>query len=151
MSSLRVGLHRYHSYWPTYKVDSVITHAGGGKQQQLQLPFILGAWGSVVAKALCYKPEGRWFQTRWGECIFFNVHNPSGLTRPWGLLSLTEMSTRSRKIMFLRSRARPVRRADNLTAICVDCRDSVGSLISHNPIGLQCLLRRWIYFNYHSF
>jgi hypothetical protein len=28
------------------------------------------------------------------------------------------MSTRSRKIMFLGSRARPVRRAENLTAIC---------------------------------
>jgi hypothetical protein len=31
---------------------------------------------------------------------------------------LTEMSTRSRKLMFLGSKARPVRRADNLTAIC---------------------------------
>jgi hypothetical protein len=36
-----------------------------------------------------------------------------GFTQP-----LTEMSTRSRKIMFLGSRARPVRRADNLTSIC---------------------------------
>jgi hypothetical protein len=32
--------------------------------------------------------------------------------------SLTEMSTRSRNIMFLGIRALPVRRADNLTAIC---------------------------------
>jgi hypothetical protein len=32
--------------------------------------------------------------------------------------SLTEMSSRNRKIMFLGSRALPVRRADNLTAIC---------------------------------
>jgi hypothetical protein len=32
--------------------------------------------------------------------------------------SLTEMSTRSRKIMFLLSRARPVCRADNFTDIC---------------------------------
>jgi hypothetical protein len=31
---------------------------------------------------------------------------------------LTEMSTRSRKKMFLESRAVPVRKADNLTAIC---------------------------------
>jgi hypothetical protein len=31
---------------------------------------------------------------------------------------LTQMSSKSRKIMFLGSRARPVRRADNLTAIC---------------------------------
>jgi hypothetical protein len=31
---------------------------------------------------------------------------------------LTEMSTRSRKIMFLGSKVRPVRRADNFTANC---------------------------------
>jgi hypothetical protein len=36
-----------------------------------------------------------------------------GFTQP-----LTEMSTISRKIIFLASRARPVRRDDNLTAIC---------------------------------
>jgi hypothetical protein len=36
-----------------------------------------------------------------------------GFTQP-----LTEMSTRSRKIMFLGSRARSVRRADNPTAAC---------------------------------
>jgi hypothetical protein len=32
---------------------------------------------------------------------------------------LTEMSNKNRKTMFLGSRAQPVRRADNLTAICV--------------------------------
>jgi hypothetical protein len=47
---------------------------------------------------------------------FFNLLNPSGCTRPSGLL--TEMSTRSRKIMFLGSRARLVHRADKLTATC---------------------------------
>jgi hypothetical protein len=41
---------------------------------------------SVVVKALCYKPEGRGFDTRWGE--FLNLPNSSGRTRPWGLLSL---------------------------------------------------------------
>jgi hypothetical protein len=40
----------------------------------------------IVFKALCYKPEGRGFDTRWGE--FLNLPNPSGSTRPWGLLSL---------------------------------------------------------------
>jgi hypothetical protein len=40
----------------------------------------------VVVKALCYKPEGRGFDSRWGE--FLNSPNPSGRTRPWGLLSL---------------------------------------------------------------
>jgi hypothetical protein len=29
--------------------------------------YIMGERGSVVVKALGYKPEGRWFETRWGE------------------------------------------------------------------------------------
>jgi hypothetical protein len=41
---------------------------------------------SVVVKALCYKPEGRGFDTRWGN--FLNLPNPSGRTSRWGLLSL---------------------------------------------------------------
>jgi hypothetical protein len=41
---------------------------------------------SLVVKALGYKPEGRGFETQWGEIL--NLHNPSGRTRPWGLLSL---------------------------------------------------------------
>jgi hypothetical protein len=40
--------------------------------------------------------------------------------------------------MFLGSKVRRVRRADNLTAIC---EPIVGSLTSHNSIGLQDLLR----------
>jgi hypothetical protein len=45
-----------------------------------------GARGIVVVKALRYKPEGRGFETRLSE--FFNLPNPSGLTKPWGSLSL---------------------------------------------------------------
>jgi hypothetical protein len=52
-----------------------------------------------------------------------------GFTQP-----LTEMSTRSRKILFLRSKPRPVRRANNHA----DCVDKVRSLTSHNPIDLHC-------------
>jgi hypothetical protein len=40
----------------------------------------------LVVKALCYKLEGRGFDSRWGE--FLNLPNPSGHTRLWGLLSL---------------------------------------------------------------
>jgi hypothetical protein len=43
-----------------------------------------------------------------------------------------------REIMFVGSRARQVRRADNLAPVCLD---NVGSLTSHNPIGLHGLLR----------
>jgi hypothetical protein len=52
------------------------------------LSGVVGACGTVVVKTLCYKPEGRGFETRWGEWIFFNLLNPSGRIRPWGLLSL---------------------------------------------------------------
>jgi hypothetical protein len=43
--------------------------------------------------------------------------------------------------MFVESKVLPVRRADNLITIRADCLDNVGSLTSHNPIGLQGLLR----------
>jgi hypothetical protein len=46
----------------------------------------IGARGSVVVKALCYKSESRGFDSRWAE--FLNLPNPSCLTRPWCLLSL---------------------------------------------------------------
>jgi hypothetical protein len=42
--------------------------------------YILGARGSVVVKALCYKPESRGFDSRWGE--FLNLPKLSGRTRP---------------------------------------------------------------------
>jgi hypothetical protein len=69
--------------------------------------------GSLVIKALGYKPEGRGFETRLGETL--NLPNPSGCTRPWGLLSL--LSTGNIKKMFLGSEVRLVRGADNPTAI----------------------------------
>jgi hypothetical protein len=56
---------------------------------------------SVVVKALCYKLEDPWFETQWGEWICFNLPNPSGRTRLGLTQPLTEMSTRSREVMFL--------------------------------------------------
>jgi hypothetical protein len=46
----------------------------------LKIFFLLEACGSVVVKALCYEPEGRGFDTWWGELV--NLSNPSGRTRP---------------------------------------------------------------------
>jgi hypothetical protein len=45
-----------------------------------------GARGRIAFKALGYKPEDRGFETQFGE--FFNLPNPSGRNKPWGLLSL---------------------------------------------------------------
>jgi hypothetical protein len=41
---------------------------------------------NIMVKALGYKLEGRVLKSRWGEIL--NLPNPSGRTRPWGLLSL---------------------------------------------------------------
>jgi hypothetical protein len=46
----------------------------------------MGAHGSVVVKGIYYKPEGRGFDTWWGD--FLNLPNPSGRNRLWGLLNL---------------------------------------------------------------
>jgi hypothetical protein len=52
------------------------TTVRGGFEREMYHPR-----SSVVVKALCYEPEGRGFETRWGE--FFNLPNPSRRTRPW--------------------------------------------------------------------
>jgi hypothetical protein len=44
------------------------------------------ARGSLVFKMLSFNPEGRGFETRWGEIL--NLPNPFGSTRPWDFLSL---------------------------------------------------------------
>jgi hypothetical protein len=36
----------------------------------VELPRTLQAPGSLVIEVLCYKPEGRRFETQWGEWIF---------------------------------------------------------------------------------
>jgi hypothetical protein len=43
---------------------------------------------SILAKTLCYKPESRWFETRWNQYFFLKLPNPTSLTRPWGSLIL---------------------------------------------------------------
>jgi hypothetical protein len=42
--------------------------------------------------------------------------------------------------MFLGSKLRPVQEADKITAIYESILDNVGSLTSHNPIGIYDLL-----------
>jgi hypothetical protein len=39
-------------------------------------------YGSVVVKALYYKPEGRGFDIQLDFFVVFNLSNPSGRTRP---------------------------------------------------------------------
>jgi hypothetical protein len=50
---------------------------------------------------------------------FFNLPNPSSRTKSLGLLSASHSNDyQEQKNMFVGSRTRPVRKADNLTAIC---------------------------------
>jgi hypothetical protein len=73
----------------------------------------IGARGRAVVKALCYKPEGRGSRPDEENYFFFNLPNPSGLTRPWGL----SRNEYQKQKMFLGSKVRPLRMADNLAAI----------------------------------
>jgi hypothetical protein len=71
------------------------------------------ARGSVVVKALLHVGRSQVRDSTRRMNFFFNLPNLSGRTQP-----LSEVSTRSRKLMFLGSRARPMRKVDNLAAIC---------------------------------
>jgi hypothetical protein len=73
---------------------------------------------SLVVEALCYKPEGRGFQTQWGKWIFsIYLILPAALGS--GVYSASNRNEyQKQKIMFLGSRALSVRKADNLTAVC---------------------------------
>jgi hypothetical protein len=78
--------------------------------------LVVGARGSLVVKALGYKPEDRGFETQWGDIL--HLPNPSGRTRPWGLLSLWQKRVlETLKEMFLGSKFLPVCGPHNLTAI----------------------------------
>jgi hypothetical protein len=68
------------------------------------------------------------------EFFFFILHNPSGRIWPWGFTQpVTEMSTRSRQIMFLGSRARPVRKLATLTPSVIRFSRQCGSLDVSRP------------------
>ena len=87
---------------------------------------------SQLVEALCYKSEGRGFDSRW--CHWnFSWHNPSGRTMALGSTQpLTEMSTRN----ISWGQRRPVRRADNLTTFVCRLSWNLGTSPSWNPQGL---------------
>jgi hypothetical protein len=69
------------------------------------------------------------------EVDFFNLHNPSSRTMDLGSTQpLTEMSTRK----LCEGKGRPVRKADNITAICKPIvLRKFGSLDVSQPYGLS--------------
>jgi hypothetical protein len=82
----------------------------------------IAGWGHAVAWWLRHFATSRKVAGSRSDEVndFFSTHLiiPAALG-PGVYSASNRMSTRSRKIMFLGSRARPVRRADDLTAICV--------------------------------
>jgi hypothetical protein len=71
-----------------------------------------------VVTALCYNPEGRGFDSRCGDFSYIYLILPAALCPGVYPASNRNESTRNKQIiMYLGSKERRVRRADNLTAI----------------------------------
>jgi hypothetical protein len=97
--------------WPLIKhVDNFILHC-----ESVMFFYLMSKrlCGSVVFEAVNCKSEGHRMENRRGEFSNYLIL-PAALGPE---VRSASMSTRSRK-MFLRGKARPVPRADNLTAIC---------------------------------
>jgi hypothetical protein len=99
-----------------------------------------------VVETLCYKPQSRGFETRWGEWIFWiylilpaaldpGVHSAS---------NRNEYQEQKKKNVFLGSRARPVRKADNLAAITSRLAIQCGILNTSQP----CYCGSFTFFTY---
>jgi hypothetical protein len=78
-----------------------------------------GARRSIVVKALCYKPEGRGFETRWCE-RFLSIYLILPAALGPGVYSASNKNEyqKHKNIFFWEVKQLPVRRADNVTAIC---------------------------------
>jgi hypothetical protein len=98
-------------------VSGITSHYRLSKTFRLQVLLVilygyktwLGSRCSVMIKALCYKPEG-------GGSRLDEVNEFFQFT--WSVCCLAKVIIRSRKIMFLGSRARKVLKADNRATIC---------------------------------
>jgi len=92
---------------------------------------LLGDRGGTVVKVLCYKSEGRWFNSRWCHWNFslalsFRSHYGPGVESASNRNEYQEY--------FLGGKKRPVRKADNLTTILGRCR-----VVCWNPLGTSDL------------
>jgi hypothetical protein len=79
-----------------------------GSSVSVRIKYLENCW-ATFHEALCYKPEGRGFDSRWGG-FFLILPAPLGSTQP-----LTEMSTRNLPGV---KGGRAARKSDSLTAIC---------------------------------
>jgi hypothetical protein len=85
------------------------------KYQQITIKM-LGHAAAQMPEAICYKSEGRGFESRWDLRIFFSRPNPSSRNMALGSTQpLTEMS-----------KVRPT--------LWADCLENVWPSTSHNPV-----------------
>jgi hypothetical protein len=114
--------------------------------------YVLYIWGGeeardrIVVKAVCYKPEGRGFETRRGEWFFLiYLIFPAALgPGVYSASNRNQYQKQIKKLFWGEECGRCVRQHHR--HLWEDCLDNVGPLTSHNSVGLHCLLQRQLYF-----
>jgi hypothetical protein len=108
----------------------------------LNFTAVLSCSGSVVVKALCYRPQGRGFETRWGEWMFSIYLILPATLGPlvYSVCNRSEYRKQKNNVSGEYSAA-SAQGWQRYRHLWVDCLNNVGSLTSHNPIGLYGLFR----------
>jgi hypothetical protein len=77
------------------------------------------ASGNLLVKALRHKSEGHGFDTRLGDFFLSSIYIILPTALGPGVYSASKRNQNQKhKNLYLGSKARPVRKADNITAIC---------------------------------
>jgi hypothetical protein len=103
--------------------------------------LVPGKYWNSSSKALFYKPEGRGFETRRGEWHFSIYLILSAVRGPGVYSAANRNENQKQKNVSWQQSAAGAYDWQPHRHLWADYLDSVGFLTSHNPIGLQGLLR----------
>jgi hypothetical protein len=125
----------------TWNTVLIIVHYWELDPYLYDIPVWERACGSVVVETLCYKLEGHGFETLWGELIFSVYLILPAALHPGIHSASKKWVPEAEKYCFC-----GIERSQCIGLIALppsvsDCLDDVGSLTSHNPIGLHSLLQ----------